>query len=286
MGRLKRIRLLCVTIVCWFPFLSSISAGNIELSWDGVPNASGYRVYYGTDPGIYTSSITVGNQTEATIQNLTDCTTWYLAVKAYNQAGESAGFSNEISGWPRPHLHSVNPVSAEQGSQFVLSIAGANFKAGARLLLEGGSPLTNINNEPLVMVESFGVDSCNQMHALVTVEPTARGFRAAEVGIHPIGFQIWNPTMVYGARTMDLEIHFDEDRWDINQDDPSTDGRVDGADLSWLAFAYGTFEGEALYNPDADLNGDGMVDGIDLAYLASGFGLCWSGSDWTAEDCG
>jgi len=50
-------------------------------------------------------------------------------------------------------------------------------------------------------------------------------------------------------------------------------GRVDGLDLSILAFAFGSTRGQARFNPKADLNGDGLVGGTDLAILASNFAL-------------
>jgi hypothetical protein len=48
---------------------------------------------------------------------------------------------------------------------------------------------------------------------------------------------------------------------------------------------FGTEAGDALYNPDLDMDGDGWVDGEDLSYLASNFGECWSGTDWSAAAC-
>src|SRR5215470_4257913 len=85
--------------------LSQTLAGTVSIAWDPVTDAdlAGYRVYYGTSPGNYTQSVDVGNITSTTISGLTDCTNYYFGVKAYDTAAnESATFSNEISGWPRP----------------------------------------------------------------------------------------------------------------------------------------------------------------------------------------
>lgn len=54
--------------------------------------------------------------------------------------------------------------------------------------------------------------------------------------------------------------------------DVNEDGVVDILDLSLLGMAYGTFEGQPGYNPDADLNDDGVVDGRDLALVTLYFG--------------
>ena len=63
------------------------------------------------------------------------------------------------------------------------------------------------------------------------------------------------------------------------------DEEVDGKDLVWLAYAFGSSEGDPDHNPDSDLNGDGMVDGEDLVFLAARFGRCWNGSAWTMNAC-
>jgi len=54
------------------------------------------------------------------------------------------------------------------------------------------------------------------------------------------------------------------------------DGDVDLSDLAELLGAYGTFEGDPGYNPDADLDGDGWIGLSDLAALLSMYGtICW-----------
>ena len=69
-------------------------AVSIALAWDATPGASGYHVYYGTESGHYSPVPVTTSSTTTTISGLQDCTTYYLAVKAFNQAGVSADFSN------------------------------------------------------------------------------------------------------------------------------------------------------------------------------------------------
>src|SRR5262247_1122832 len=64
-------------------------AGDINLQWDAVQGAAGYHVYYGTQSGVYDEFVST-NGTSTTIAGLQDCQTYYLAVKAYNGAGESS----------------------------------------------------------------------------------------------------------------------------------------------------------------------------------------------------
>ena len=66
-----------------------------------------------------------------------------------------------------------------------------------------------------------------------------------------------------------------------------TRDRVDGKDLTWLAFAFNSREGDPNFNPDADLNGDGLVSGEDLSLMtaAQRWGGCWDGSAWDVAAC-
>lgn len=70
-------------------------AGELEVEWDPSADAAGYTVYWGPNPGQYTNWQDVGDVTVATVRNLPDCIPMYIAVTAYNSAGES-GYSNEI----------------------------------------------------------------------------------------------------------------------------------------------------------------------------------------------
>src|SRR5262245_42225909 len=56
--------------------------GQVSLAWDAnpEPNVAGYRLYYGTSPGNYTSFLDVGTATTATVTNLTDGVTYYFVV--------------------------------------------------------------------------------------------------------------------------------------------------------------------------------------------------------------
>jgi len=264
---------------------SLASAGTVGLAWDPVPGASGYRIYYGTSSGTYTGSANVVGGTSTALQGLTDCQTYYISVKAYNGSGESLQYSNEVTGWARPEFFGLDQIQARQGSQFTLDILGANFDPGASLTFDDTGLPQDLTGNPLVRLESVNVVSCNQIQALVTVESTARGFRAMQIGDFSVGFEVENPDTVFGSQASTLAIQYDPARTDINRSDSQTQDRVDGKDLVWLAYAHGASEGQGRYNPDADLDGSGQVDGTDLALMAPAFGLCWSGSTWSVSAC-
>jgi parallel beta-helix repeat protein len=54
--------------------------------------------------------------------------------------------------------------------------------------------------------------------------------------------------------------------------DITGDGAVDIADLSIVSLAFGAFEGEPEYNPEADLIKDGVVDTRDVALVCRNYG--------------
>lgn len=249
------------------------TAGTISVAWDPVPGATGYRVYQGTSSGQYAASRDVGSATSTTLTGLADCTTWFVAVKAYNAGGESTAFSNEVSGWPRPVVTSANPAAALQGDQVSVELTGTNFRSGA---------VVEIDN-PDVFLESTSTLSCSRLQFLVTVEPTAANVRAAEVG--RFGVTVANPDDTFGTRADTFEVRIDPARFDVNRDNESTRDRLDGWDTVLVARFFGSQEGQATYDPDIDLNGDGWVDGEDLAYLAGVMGQCWSGAAWSVNAC-
>jgi hypothetical protein len=251
-----------------------VRAGEIKLAWDAAPGASGYHVYYGTQPGTYGQYVTT-TTTSVKLTGLQDCTGYFVAVKAFNAAGESSGFSNELSGWPHPTVSSVTPTTAMQGDQIVMDIMGANFQ---------NSPMVDVGN-PDVVLTSVSVLSCNHIQLLATVEPTSKGVRAALVG--SLDLTVSNPDSVFGTKTQAFQVLVNPARFDINRSDPATTNRIDGKDTVYLSRQFGLHESDPNYNPDDDFDGDGWVDGTDLAYIASNLGRCWSAATktWSLSAC-
>jgi len=249
-------------------------AGDIQLTWDAVPGASGYHVYYGTQSGIY-GQFATSTGTSTTITGLQDCQTYFVAVKAFNSSGESQSFSNELSGWPRPTVSSATPSSAFQGDQIVIDISGANFQPGASV---------DFGN-PHVVFAAPTVVSCSHIQLVVSIEPTAKKIRPAKAG--KLTLEVSNPDAVFGQKSNVFEVLVNPARFDINQSDPSTKNRIDGKDTVYLASDFGISEADPNYDPDMEFDGDGWVDGNDLAYIASNLGRCWAPSSktWTTSAC-
>lgn len=68
------------------------ATSSATLKWNAVTSTtvSGYKVYVGEAPRLYTRTITVGTVTSSTVNSLTVGRTYYFSVTAYNSAGESA----------------------------------------------------------------------------------------------------------------------------------------------------------------------------------------------------
>ncbi|MDA3730800.1 M60 family metallopeptidase [Niameybacter massiliensis] len=72
----------------------------VTLSWDRVPNASGYTIEYGTQTGNYTKTLTT-SKSSMTIDGLENDMDYYFVVRATNGAWEGP-ISNEVSAMPKP----------------------------------------------------------------------------------------------------------------------------------------------------------------------------------------
>ena len=90
------------------PVMLSITAAstNVTISWDapttntdGSPltNLAGYKVYLGTAPRSYTSSVDAGQAKSIVLTNLTQGKTYYFTVTAYNTSNIESAYSAELS---------------------------------------------------------------------------------------------------------------------------------------------------------------------------------------------
>jgi hypothetical protein len=86
---------------CFMVFIhpSSVLAAHISLAWDSVddPALAGYRLYYGTASRSYTAVVDVGTATDCSLENLTDRTTYFVAVTAVDISGLESDYSNEVT---------------------------------------------------------------------------------------------------------------------------------------------------------------------------------------------
>jgi hypothetical protein len=82
----------------------TVTTGVAKLSWgaptnaDGTPftGIAGFKIYYGTSPGTYSSSLNVGMTTSYSIEGLAPGT-YYFTVTACDSSGNESSYSNEAS---------------------------------------------------------------------------------------------------------------------------------------------------------------------------------------------
>src|SRR3989338_2316522 len=79
--------------------IPAASDAKVDLSWNAVTGATGYRIYYGTAAGQYGTPVSVGNTTSSSVTGLTNGTKYYFAISAVNTGSES-GKSNEANATP------------------------------------------------------------------------------------------------------------------------------------------------------------------------------------------
>ncbi len=81
----------------------SVIDRSISLTWDApttntdgtaLTDLAGYKLYYGTSPGVYTTTVTLGTATSHVINDLSPGT-YYFAVTAVNSEGAESECSNE-----------------------------------------------------------------------------------------------------------------------------------------------------------------------------------------------
>ncbi len=74
---------------------------SLLVEWTGNDSDSaGYKVHFGQNSGGYERTIDVRDATNLTIKRLTDGTTYYVAVTAYNKNGYESSYSTEAQGIP------------------------------------------------------------------------------------------------------------------------------------------------------------------------------------------
>lgn len=69
-----------------------------HITWDRnpEPNITGYYLHFGTESGIYPTSVDVGNGTDFILPGLDETSTYYIVMTARNTLGIESGYSEEL----------------------------------------------------------------------------------------------------------------------------------------------------------------------------------------------
>jgi len=110
----KNIKYFLITV--FIIAIYSINVHAADLVWNAsTGDVSGYRIYYGTSQGNYPFNEDVGDVTQYDLSNLSlsEGSTYYFVVRAYNASGES-GNSN-VTSYSVPDPGDTTPPSSPQG---------------------------------------------------------------------------------------------------------------------------------------------------------------------------
>ncbi|MGC9966413.1 MAG: hypothetical protein ABSE08_13505, partial [Syntrophobacteraceae bacterium] len=89
------------------------------IAWNAdTGQVAGYKVFYGSSAGSYTSNVDVGNTTTYTFQNLSGATS-HIALQAYSSSNVASGYSSELV---------LDQLTVSAGSGGSISPTGTFFK--------------------------------------------------------------------------------------------------------------------------------------------------------------
>jgi hypothetical protein len=127
--------------LCLLSHLASAST-SVVLGWDPSPDASviGYRLYIGTEPGVYSRTIELGPATQAVASDLAWETLYYFAVTAYDEQLRESDFSGSIAyQTPAAPVQTIAPPAIQEQPQGQWVAKGQ--EASVRARWTGDQPL-------------------------------------------------------------------------------------------------------------------------------------------------
>jgi hypothetical protein len=135
----------------------SVDGTTVNVSWNPVPEATGYNLYYGTNPGLTKTSQKVADISTTNYQHmgLTRGTVYFYAVSAIYPTGEGA-LSPEV--FKQVPFTQANPIrefepNNTQATANVISIGGGSFRGQ---LSSGATSCNNIGDYDYYRFQSNG----------------------------------------------------------------------------------------------------------------------------------
>ncbi|MFZ0931981.1 MAG: PKD domain-containing protein [Syntrophobacteraceae bacterium] len=123
---LQRTSCLGLSFILALAFVSTLFAqqgyaAQATIGWnsDASTTVAGYDVYYGLSTGNYTTTVNAGNNTSATLQNLSS-PTYYIALTAYDSNNDQSGYSPELV---------IDLLTASAGAGGTIAPSGSFFQS-------------------------------------------------------------------------------------------------------------------------------------------------------------
>lgn len=114
-------KLLAILTLLPLSLIAAEPTASVGLAWNANSESdlAGYRLYRGTNSGVYTFVKDVGNVTTTTDTNLVEGVTYYFVVTAYNVAGLESEPSNQVS-YKVPLFSLPVPPSSNRVTQVII----------------------------------------------------------------------------------------------------------------------------------------------------------------------
>src|SRR2546421_12233664 len=95
LARMRRLVFASFTVASLWLTQSQLRADSVTFAWDAStdPSVVSYNLYYGTASGSYSTSVSAGSATSATLTALAQGTTYFFAATAVNSSGLESPFS-------------------------------------------------------------------------------------------------------------------------------------------------------------------------------------------------
>jgi len=109
------------------------AAYSVTVSWEASsdPQVTGYQIWYGTEPGNYSTSMALGSSTSATITGLSAGVTYYFVITAYDAAGAESSPSSEVSFVPGTPLAEFNGLAGGAANLTLQGLIGHTYEIQA-----------------------------------------------------------------------------------------------------------------------------------------------------------
>ena len=163
----------------------------LTLQWNADPNpdVAGYQVSYGTQFGVYTTTLDAGAATTCTVTGLSLGQWYYFAVRAYDGAGTAGPYSADVPGFTT----SLVSLASDQASPFA-----AGTPVAWTTTLPSGSPPV----EQEFWVSTSGSWTIGQAYSSATSFTWTPGI--ADLGQHQVMVRARQPgaTAPYEAQTV------------------------------------------------------------------------------------
>jgi VCBS repeat protein len=105
------VRAVAALVVVLLLNAARLEAASVTLAWDAnpEPDVTGYMLRYGTQPGVYTAQVNVGNRTQYSLLSIPEGT-YYFTVQAYNGEGIISAPSAEVTAVVRNRFLPATPA--------------------------------------------------------------------------------------------------------------------------------------------------------------------------------